>query len=146
MERNTPLTPNFTAEAARDARPLVLLIDDDAGLRDSLVMVMEAFGFRVAAAEDGVAALQAIETEKPAVVVTDLHMPALDGFGFMNALRHAGINVPVICISGGTHGRSGALLHCAKTLGAIAVFEKPFSPLDLLDQINTLPAFGGTQH
>ena len=135
---NADLTPT---NSAAQPEPLVLLVEDDQPLRESLQMVLEAFGFHVAAAENGRAGLEAVATEHPAVIVTDLHMPELDGFELMTALRKAGSDIPIIAISGGSSTRTNSLLHCAKTFGAAAVFEKPFSPLELIDAITALPAF-----
>lgn len=129
------------ATTAGESDSLVLIIDDDQSVRESLALCLEAFGYRVKTAEDGVQGLKAIEVEQPAVVVTDLHMPVLDGFEVMAALRNSGLSIPTIVMSGDGGGQGLSLLDCAKSLGAMATLEKPFSTFDLMDLINELPGF-----
>ena len=61
-----------------DGRPVVLLVDDDAAIRRSVAEGLELEGFSVVAASGGRAALAALDSMEPAVVVLDLAMPDLD--------------------------------------------------------------------
>ena len=85
--------------AKGDREPVVLLVDDDAAVRRSVAEGLELEGFEVVAASGGRAALAAMETVTPAVVVLDLAMPDLDGLEVLRRLRDAGQDVPVCILS-----------------------------------------------
>jgi DNA-binding response OmpR family regulator len=91
--------------APPDAGPdtaAVLVVDDEPEIRAMLAMVLEAEGFAVKTAADGIAALQVVEKESPAVVVTDLMMPRLDGWALIERIREARVPVRgVIAMSAG---------------------------------------------
>ena len=79
--------------------PVVLLVDDDAAIRRSLSDGLELEGFEVVPASGGRAALAALESVTPAVVVLDLAMPDLDGLEVLRRLRETGDEVPVCILS-----------------------------------------------
>jgi DNA-binding response OmpR family regulator len=81
------------------ARPVVLLVDDDAAVRRSVAEGLELEGFEVVAASGGRAALAAVESVTPAVVVLDLSMPDLDGLEVLRRVRATGDDVPVCILS-----------------------------------------------
>lgn len=65
----------------------VLTVDDSRTIREMLNHTLSAAGFRVVTAEDGVHGLDVLQTERPDVIITDINMPRLDGFGFIEAVR-----------------------------------------------------------
>jgi DNA-binding response OmpR family regulator len=79
--------------------PVVLLVDDDAAIRASVAEGLELEGFVVVPASGGRAALAAVESVHPAVVVLDLAMPDLDGLEVLKRLRGAGQDLPVCILS-----------------------------------------------
>ena len=79
--------------------PVVLLVDDDDAVRRSVADGLELEGFDVVPASGGRAALAALESIVPAVVVLDLAMPDLDGLEVLRRLRDAGHEVPVCILS-----------------------------------------------
>jgi DNA-binding response OmpR family regulator len=81
------------------AGPVVLLVDDDAAIRRAVGAGLELEGFRVVRASGGRAALAAVESVAPAVVLLDLAMPDLDGLEVLRRLRAAGDDVPVCVLS-----------------------------------------------
>ena len=81
------------------AGPLVLLVDDDPGIRRTVTAGLELEGFAVVAASGGRAALEAIGRVHPAVVLLDLNMPDLDGLEVLARLRDGGEHVPVCILS-----------------------------------------------
>ena len=81
------------------ARPIVLLVDDDAAIRRSVGAGLELEGFRVVRASGGRAALAAVESVSPAVILLDLAMPDLDGLEVLRKLRADGDDVPVCVLS-----------------------------------------------
>src|SRR4051812_47731105 len=93
----------------------VLVVDDEPTMRDLLAMVLEDEGYTVRRAADGRDALAKIADHTPAVVVLDLQMPVLDGWGFLRLRQDnaALATLPVIVMSA-TH-------HAAATLGGLDV-------------------------
>lgn len=65
----------------------VLIVDDDPDTRERIAALLTREGWRVAAAENGVAGLEATAARKPCLILLDLMMPEMDGFGFLRALR-----------------------------------------------------------
>jgi DNA-binding response OmpR family regulator len=89
------------AEPARRsaARPVVLLVDDDAAIRRTMTVGLELEGFEIVCASGGRAALEAVKAVQPAVMLLDLTMPDLDGLEVLRRLRAAGDDVPVCVLS-----------------------------------------------
>jgi len=85
------------AEAAPG--PLVLLVDDDPGIRRSVAAGLELEGFRVVPASGGRAGLAAAASQRPDVVLLDLAMPDLNGLEVLRELRDGGDDVPVCILS-----------------------------------------------
>jgi two-component system, OmpR family, sensor histidine kinase PrrB len=84
---------------AHPGGPVVLLVDDDAAIRRAVGAGLELEGFRVVRASGGRAALAAIESVAPAVILLDLAMPDLDGLEVLRRLRAGGDDVPVCVLS-----------------------------------------------
>ena len=78
---------------------VVLLVDDDAAIRRAVGAGLELEGFRVVRASGGRAALAAVESVAPAVILLDLAMPDLDGLEVLRRLRAGGDDVPVCVLS-----------------------------------------------
>ena len=83
----------------RGGGPVVLLVDDDAAIRRAVGAGLELEGFRVVRASGGRAALAAVESVAPAVILLDLSMPDLDGLEVLRRLRAGGDDVPVCILS-----------------------------------------------
>ncbi|UEM03929.1 response regulator [Skermanella rosea] len=94
-------TPMPAAEVAGSDACDVLVVDDDAAARDVLRRTLERAGFTVAEAEDGLAALDRMQTGRPLVVVLDLGMPAPDGFQVLEVMRGDGrLNgIPIVVVT-----------------------------------------------
>jgi DNA-binding NtrC family response regulator len=118
----------------------ILVVDDDPDLLQSLRVLLEAYDYGVIMAANAAAAIAAVADNKPDLVLTDIYMPDADGFELINALRRAGVTVPVVAMSGG--GRVGNYdnLAIATHLGAAAVIDKPFSNTSLIDTIERVLA------
>ncbi|MCA3256394.1 MAG: response regulator [Alphaproteobacteria bacterium] len=67
--------------------PIVMTVDDSRTILMLLDRTLRQRGFDVVQAEDGVAALERLETERPHVLITDINMPRLDGFGLIEQVR-----------------------------------------------------------
>jgi two-component system response regulator FixJ len=103
--------------------PLIYVVDDDDGVRDSLSILIESAGFHVQAFESAAAALTRCQAHKPACVLTDVRMPGMDGLEFQSKLVECGIEVPVIIMTG--HGDVPLAVRAMK-IGASDFIEKPF--------------------
>ncbi len=129
----TPAPP-MTA-LPNEQRAHILLADDNADMRKYLCRLLTPY-WEVAAVPDGMQALEAIRREPPDLVLTDIMMPNLDGFGLLAALRanKSTRSMPVIMLSArsGEEARAGGL-----EAGADDYLVKPFSTRELLARIKT---------
>ena len=100
----------------------ILLVDDDAGVIDSLRDLLED-RYEVLVARDGEDALRVLaEADRPVdAIILDMLMPVLDGEGFLRAARERGITAPVILASAHADVRARA-----RALGAADYLQKPF--------------------
>ena len=90
------------AVSSADARPTVLVAENDEDNRLMLRFLLEMKGYRVVEARDGQEAIEVAQTERPGLVLTDLHMPRLNGFEITRYLRlHPQLRkVPIVVVSG----------------------------------------------
>ena len=117
--------------------PLVLIVDDDARLREFVRVNLEMDGYAVreaASAEDG---LTALEDEVPDLILLDVQMPSVDGWEMLRRVRekHGVEAIPVIMFSGKVDDRSGPE---AAEQGAQAFIGKPFEPHKLVESAKQL--------
>ena len=77
----------------------ILVVDDDAAIRDLLSEVFELEGYRVETAANGAEALQRLEQVRPVLILLDVTMPILDGLGVAQELRRRGSPIPVLILS-----------------------------------------------
>jgi two-component system response regulator FixJ len=113
---------------------LVLIVDDDDAVRDSLELLLESAGHSVQAFEAAPDALEACRARLPACIVTDVRMPEMDGLEFQEKLSAAGIHVPVIVMTG--HADVPLAVRAMKA-GAVDFIEKPFSDEAILASIES---------
>ncbi len=104
------------------AGAVVLVVDDDDGVRQVLRLMLESGGYRVLEAADGRKALEFVRRENIDVVMTDLVMPEQEGFETIQAIRRERPSLKVIAMSGAF---GGEFLHIAKLLGAHNTLQKP---------------------
>jgi CheY-like chemotaxis protein len=123
-----------TGSAPKDGNGAVLIIDDDAGMLDSLVALLDSYGFQVLTASSGVRGLQVIRESAPRVVLTDILMPEQDGIETIRKIRLAHPDVKVIAMSGGGQIGHVEYLDYARMLGADATINKP-ADIDELVQL-----------
>jgi CheY-like chemotaxis protein len=77
----------------------ILIVDDDADIRDALSEALRAEGFDVHEAKNGVEALDGIAIHQPDLVLLDLMMPEMNGWEVLRTLRESGDDVPVVVLS-----------------------------------------------
>jgi UDP-3-O-[3-hydroxymyristoyl] N-acetylglucosamine deacetylase len=110
----------------------ILVVDDDAKVRDSIRGVLTDEGFRVRTARDGQEALASIRRERPGLVLLDVWMPEMDGIEVLARIKETAAELPVVVLSG--HGNVEMAVKATK-LGAIDFIEKPFSIEGLLSSL-----------
>lgn len=110
----------------------IYIVDDEAALRDSLSMLLEAEDFITQQFADPKLFLSQIDSEQQGLIILDLWMPGMSGIDVIKALNTRGISLPIICITG--HGDINTAVEAIK-LGAADFFEKPFDSNRLLEQI-----------
>jgi CheY-like chemotaxis protein len=105
----------------------VLLIDDDADLREMLAHCLSDAGYEVALARNGLEGLRLACEHRPSIILLDLMMPRMDGWEFRAAQKQdaALAGIPVVAISASGERLSDASIH----------FSKPFDVVALVDAI-----------
>jgi CheY-like chemotaxis protein len=117
---------------ARPLPNLVHIVDDDAAVRDSLQVMLEAVGYQTRIWVSGVALLQALGRLEPGCIILDVRMPEIDGLTLIGQLRARNIKLPIIVITG--HGDVPMAVQ-AMTAGAVDFIEKPFSKDVIVESI-----------
>jgi two-component system, NtrC family, response regulator GlrR len=110
----------------------ILLVDDDPDLLKLIGLRLTAAGYRVKSAESGEAALAQIAIARPAVVVTDLRMPGLDGMQLFEQINAQHPTLPVIILT--AHGTIPDAV-AATQRGVFGFLTKPFDPPELLAKV-----------
>ena len=119
----------------RPSGPLVLVVDDDQGLREYLRVNLELAGYSVREAENGERALLAIEDQAPDLVLLDVVMPGIDGWQLLRQLEERHGAIPVIMFSGKVDEEAAAQ---AAEHGARGFVGKPFDRDELLARATQL--------
>jgi two-component system nitrogen regulation response regulator NtrX len=102
--------------------PRILVIDDEAAIRDSLRMILEYEGYGFVGAASGQEGLGIVQRERPDLVLLDIKMPGMDGMEVLRKLRALDETLPVIMISG--HGTTSTAVEAIKS-GALDFLDKP---------------------
>ena len=110
----------------------ILLVDDDPDLLKLIGLRLSAAGYRVRSAESGEAALAQCAVSRPAVVVTDLRMPGIDGMQLFEQINAQHPTMPVIILT--AHGTIPDAV-AATQRGVFGFLTKPFDPQELLKKV-----------
>jgi two-component system OmpR family response regulator/two-component system alkaline phosphatase synthesis response regulator PhoP len=115
---------------------LVLVIDDDEDIRNTLQETLEDEGYRVLTAADGSEGLGVLDHLQPNLVLLDLFMPGMDGFHFLKVARETGrlATVPIVAVSAGDGSNARAVLQ----EGATRYLSKPLKLDRLLEVVREL--------
>lgn len=120
---------------------VILVVDDDPAIRESMARELRVSGYTVVVAADGLEGVRAVETHAPDLVLTDLSMPRSDGFDLISAIRPTS-ETPIIVLS--VRGSDADKIR-ALDLGADDFVTKPFSVAELLARIRAqLRRIGGS--
>ena len=117
----------------------ILAIDDSRTMRDMLRFALSDAGFEVCLAEDGQQGLDALADFTPDVIITDINMPVMDGFGLIEGVRKMDElrAVPILVL---TTESSQELKQRARTAGATGWIVKPFDKIKLVNAIHKVAA------
>ena len=112
----------------------ILAVDDSRTMRDMVTLALKDQGFDVTTAEDGVDGLDALDRMEPHAIITDINMPRLDGFGFIDAVRsrETTSSTPILVL---TTESSAELKARAREAGATGWIVKPFAPDKLIQAL-----------
>jgi two-component system, chemotaxis family, chemotaxis protein CheY len=129
--------PAAAAETDAAVAKTVLTIDDSRTMRDMLRLALSGAGFTVVQAVDGQDGLKVLPQQPVDVIITDINMPKLDGYGVIRAVRGdpAYNDTPILVLS--TEAEQGSK-DIANEAGANGWIVKPFDPEGLIKLINTV--------
>jgi two-component system chemotaxis response regulator CheY len=117
----------------------VLTVDDSRTIRNMLLVTLNNAGFETIQAEDGIEGLEVLEESNPDVIVTDINMPRMDGYGFIEGVRANPEfrTVPILVL---TTESSPEKKMRAREAGATGWIVKPFNPDTLVEAIRRVAA------
>jgi CheY-like chemotaxis protein len=118
--------------------PLVLVIDDQPEIRKMARRILSMAGHSVIEAEDGAAGLKQLASHRPAIILTDILMPGIEGMETIFAIRRTAPEVKVIAMSGSGVEGGFDYLEMAERAGADAVLPKPFRARELTAIVDRL--------
>lgn len=119
----------------------ILVVDDDTDVLEALTMILESQRYQVITAKDGIEGLACLKAEKPNLIILDLMMPKMDGFGVLKELREPMWeefrDVPILVLTAVREeaSRRRYELETGVEMGADDYLEKPISPDILLQRI-----------
>ncbi len=109
----------------------VLVVDDDQVIRDLIISFLSFSGYEVSGAENGREGLDMVMEQPPDLIISDIHMPQMNGFQLLKEVKEINPDLPVIFITGYAHLRRFFSDQNARADGFL---EKPFN----LDTLNNL--------
>jgi FixJ family two-component response regulator len=115
-----------------DAQSLVLVIDDDEGLREALSTLFRSVGLQAKSFGSAAEFLQFKMPDGPACLVLDVRLPGVSGLDFQSELAKANIDIPIVFMTG--HGDIPMTVRAMKA-GAVEFLPKPFRDQDMLDAV-----------
>ncbi|MEM8577219.1 MAG: response regulator [Pseudomonadota bacterium] len=113
----------------------ILAVDDSRTMRDMIRMALEPAGFKVETADDGVHGVEVLSGMAPDAIITDINMPHMDGFGFIDAVRAQDAHkaTPILVL---TTNAAPELKARAREAGATGWIVKPFDPAKLIKALH----------
>jgi DNA-binding response OmpR family regulator len=114
----------------------ILVIEDNAIVRNTVMRILESAGYTVVTANDGLQGFDLFRKEQPDLVISDIIMPQQEGIGTIRQILAERPGTKIIAISGGGRIGNTDFLSIARKMGAVDALPKPFDPDDLLGRIN----------
>lgn len=115
----------------------ILIVEDEPDFKGALRMRLEAHGYAIIEADDGISGLDAAMHQNPDLIILDVRLPGMDGFKVARILKFdvTCANIPLIMLTAMSQESD---LKMALAVGADAYLTKPYQPQQLLDTISTL--------
>jgi len=113
--------------------PTVIVVDDDADLRDALENLLASVGLKVSAFGSAAEMLDSELPDAPSCLVLDIRLPGISGLEFQSQLARSGLQLPIVFISG--HGDIPMTVRAMKA-GAVDFLTKPFRDQELIDAVS----------
>ena len=126
--RDTPWRPR--ADESSGGRKPILVVDDDPEILAMLRDFLESEGLTVRTASNGEEALEALGEVAPSLILLDMRMPVLDGWGFAERYRARALGYPIVVMTAAESAR-----RWAEEIGATGYIAKPFDVNELLQTI-----------
>jgi putative two-component system response regulator len=126
------MTWDLRPTRSRSARPRVLCVDDEPVILQILRRLLDVQGFDAITCNDPLAAVSSFTEGAFDVVITDIHMPGMDGLALMRALRKVQPELPVVVVTG--HGTVDTAIQALRE-GATGMLVKPFTGEELLAEV-----------
>ena len=114
----------------------ILVIDDNAEIREVIREILEDEGHQVVEADGGITGLQAFERSGFDLVITDIIMQGKEGLETIQTIRQRSPAQRILAISGGGRAGKDDYLAVAAVMGATATLAKPFKPTALVKAVN----------
>jgi CheY-like chemotaxis protein len=127
--------PPIEAQVLAGQEELILVVDDEAPIREITKAVLEAYSYKVITASDGIEAISLYTQYKDEIslVLTDIMMPSMNGQTAIRILQKINPQVKIVAVSGLASNYDVAL---AESVGVKAFLSKPFTATELLNTIN----------
>lgn len=118
-------------------RPLILAVDDERDVTDLVAFQLTRAGCMVLTASNGRQALACVQDRRPDLIILDLMLPDIDGFGVCEILRRQAstATIPILIL---TAWATSDARHLGLELGALDYVTKPFSPRHLVGRVQRL--------
>jgi DNA-binding response OmpR family regulator len=118
--------------------PRILVTDDDADLRATLQKLLSLRGYAVDVGRDGLEGARMLQQQPYALLITDIVMPNQEGLESIIQADKRYPEMRIIAMSGAAKTSTEVYLRVAKNVGADFVFQKPFSPREMLEKVREL--------
>ncbi|HVB18103.1 MAG TPA: response regulator [Stellaceae bacterium] len=115
-----------------ETQELVCIVDDDAWVSDSVMVLLQTYGYEVLAFRSGKQFLEDERRLKAKCLIIDQHMPGLSGLDVLAELRRQDTRLPTILITGRL---DGAIAERSNGLGVLTTLEKPFAAAQLIESV-----------
>jgi DNA-binding response OmpR family regulator len=120
----------------------VLVVEDEADIRDVISEILGIYGFSVSLASDGLEGWGLVGANSYDLIITDLGIPGINGLELVRRVRAASINTPVLIITGVIFENSDSEV---KAMRPVEILLKPFRIEDLMRKIASLPVVSDTR-
>ena len=127
-----------TRAAAAAEEPVVFIIDDDRAIREALQSLLRSVGFRVELFDSASGFMESPLPDAPSCIILDIRLPRLSGLDFQTELAKAGLDLPIIFVTG--HGDIPMSVRAMKA-GAVDFLTKPVDPVILRAKVSNFVEF-----